>query len=231
MNGKVKSIASKVAGYVALILLVATASVVLRPPAPLTATEKRLVGNWNKMHLPDDGDSSDMVFLADRTFHANHGQFVGTWWISTGQLHIKYHSDDWRENWSNWQPVSLWQFLKPDTVKLDIRFVDGWRRSSSGPMPTRTTWSQKTSSPHCSSKKPPRCDPEGLAGQVHSVVRPEVGEPAVLVVIVVPAVLMIADVAVPMAIVALVGRIVLLRRADLRDPEKYCHAFCRMSCS
>lgn len=124
MNGKVKSIASKVAGYVALILLVATASVVLRPPAPLTATEKRLVGNWNKMHLPDDGDSSDMVFLADRTFHANHGQFVGTWWISTGQLHIKYHSDDWRENWSNWHPIRLWEALQSDEATASTRFVD-----------------------------------------------------------------------------------------------------------
>lgn len=123
MSRKVKSIAGAVGAGFAFILLVIAAGVVFRPPAPLTAVEKRLVGNWNKVRLPEDEYSSDMVFLADRTFHANDGQFVGNWWIKAGQLHIKYHSDDWREHWSNWQPIRLWRMLRSDSVKLDIRFA------------------------------------------------------------------------------------------------------------
>lgn len=82
MNGNVKHIVSKVAGCAGLILLVAAAGVNLRPAAPLTAVEKRLVGNWNKVALPDKEFVSDMAFFADRTFHANHGQYVGTWRIT-----------------------------------------------------------------------------------------------------------------------------------------------------
>lgn len=123
MNGKVKSIASKVAACVGLILLVAAAGVSLQPPSPLTAVEKRLVGNWSKVDLPNEESSSDMAFLADRTWHANHGQFVGTWSISGGQLHVKYHSDDWREDWRNWQPLKLWRALRNEAESYDIRFV------------------------------------------------------------------------------------------------------------
>jgi hypothetical protein len=127
MRRKVKNIAIAVAACLTFLLLVAAAGVVFRPPAALTAVEKRLVGNWNKVHLPDDDDSSDMAFLADRTFHGNDGQFIGTWWISNGQLYVKYHSDDWRENWSNWQPLKLWEVLRNETVIFDVRFVSDER--------------------------------------------------------------------------------------------------------
>lgn len=36
-----------VLGCTGLMLLVTLAGILLRPPAPLTAVEKRLVGNWN----------------------------------------------------------------------------------------------------------------------------------------------------------------------------------------
>jgi hypothetical protein len=104
-----------------LVLLITLASIILRPPAPLTAVEQRLVGNWNNVDLPGEELLCDVTFTANRTFHANDRQFVGQWWISSGQLHIKYRSGEWRENWLN--PIRLWNAMRSGTVHTDIHFV------------------------------------------------------------------------------------------------------------
>lgn len=122
---RTKTIAIAVAGSVAFGLFIAVVSVVLAPPKPLTAIETRLVGGWNQVMLPDEACLSDIAFEADRTFHANDGQFIGQWWISTGQLHVKYWRGDWREDWSNCLPRELWESLRRREFSLNIRFVDG----------------------------------------------------------------------------------------------------------
>ena|SRR5215469_3863301 len=129
MTCDVKRVVRAVAACLALVLLVAIASIVLRPPAPLTAVEKRLVGDWNEIELPGKGVVFDMTFTADRVFHANGGQFVGRWSIIAGQLHVKYGRGDWREDRSNWQPHKLWSALSwRDESLFDIQFVsDGGR--------------------------------------------------------------------------------------------------------
>jgi hypothetical protein len=129
MTRDVKKTVRATAACLALILLVAIGGMILRPPAPLTAAEKRLVGNWNKIELPGEGVVFDMTFTADRVFHANDGQFVGRWSISGGQLHIKYGRGDWREDWSNWLPHNLWSALSwRDEANLNIRFIGGGKR-------------------------------------------------------------------------------------------------------
>ncbi|HEX7376282.1 MAG TPA: hypothetical protein VF278_04185 [Pirellulales bacterium] len=57
MNPKAKKIIGGAAACVALTWLIALAAVALRPPAPLTAVEKRLVANWNKVYSLDEDDS------------------------------------------------------------------------------------------------------------------------------------------------------------------------------
>jgi hypothetical protein len=109
------------AACVVLVLLVALAGIVLRPPAPLTTTERRLVGDWTQVELPGEEVLSDMTFSADRTFRSNDGQFVGSWWITHGQVHVKYSSSDWGEHWLN--PAMLWNHARRHAVAWDIRFV------------------------------------------------------------------------------------------------------------
>lgn len=121
MNRNVKRMVGGLAGGMGLVVLVAVACIVSRPPAPLAAVEKRLVGNWSQVDLPGGEVLSDMTFAVNRTFRGNDGQFVGRWWISSGQLHVEYYSADWREHL--FDPVRLWKALRRDAVTVDIRFV------------------------------------------------------------------------------------------------------------
>lgn len=120
MNPKAKKIVGGAAACVALAWLIALAAVAFRPPAPLTAVEKRLVGNWNRVDLPDEDTSADMTFLPDRTFYSNDMQCAGRWRVSGGKLRVDYHSGDWREHWST--PLRLWSDLRGHTKTCNIRF-------------------------------------------------------------------------------------------------------------
>lgn len=125
MTRDVKSTIGKIAACLAVVLMVAVASVVMRPPAPLTTFEKRLVGNWAEVDQPGDDLGCDMSFTADRAFHSNDGQFAGRWSINNGRLHIKYWNDDWREFWREWRLLRLWNALRwSDEITRNIRFTD-----------------------------------------------------------------------------------------------------------
>lgn len=120
MNPKAKKIIGGAAACVALVWLIAFAAIIFRPPAPLTAVEQRLVGNWNKVYSTDEDDPSDMTFLPDRTWHGNDGQYVGRWRIDRGKLYVEYHCGDWREHWSD--PPRLLKELRNRDESYNIRF-------------------------------------------------------------------------------------------------------------
>lgn len=122
MNRTPKTIAAVLAGCAGIVLLIAAAKFWLRPPAPLTATEKRLVGNWNQIALPGEQPLTGMTFGEDRSFRSHDGQFAGRWWITAGQLHVKIWRDDWREDWSFWRVADQWRALRGDSGNCDMRF-------------------------------------------------------------------------------------------------------------
>jgi hypothetical protein len=121
MNHNMRRTVGRLAGGVGLVLLIALTGALSRPPAPLTAVEKRLVGDWSQVDLPGGETLCDITFGADRTFHANDGQFVGHWRINSGRLHVRYYSADWREHW--FDAVRLWNAVRRDAMDVDIRFV------------------------------------------------------------------------------------------------------------
>jgi hypothetical protein len=78
---------------------------------PLNASERRLVGQWIR---PGDTNSQVSTFAANRRFSADC-QFVGSWSIADGRLHIRFWSKD---------PPRWYRRLTPDKdeVLTEIKF-------------------------------------------------------------------------------------------------------------
>ncbi|HET6883164.1 MAG TPA: hypothetical protein VFI31_23545 [Pirellulales bacterium] len=110
------------AACVGLLLMIAVASIVLQPPVPLTATERRLLGDWKHIGLPGKEKLTGMSFAADRRFYSHNGEFVGQWSISGGQLHVKYWSVDWCDDWSIWRLTRVREALHVSREDWNIIF-------------------------------------------------------------------------------------------------------------
>jgi hypothetical protein len=53
-------------------------------PQALTKLERRVVGEW------DGGSDWTLHYDADHTFRTSDDQFVGTWRVDSGRLHLRY---------------------------------------------------------------------------------------------------------------------------------------------
>ncbi|WP_372717667.1 hypothetical protein [Novipirellula sp.] len=60
--------------------------------APLSASEKRFVGQWQQTILPTNEPGPVSEFASDRTFRSDSG-LAGRWWVRDEQLHIQYWTD------------------------------------------------------------------------------------------------------------------------------------------
>lgn len=94
MNRTSKKIVAPLVIFTAAILIATVAFLSFPHRGPLTPTETALVGNWSQVSMPDQKTLAGMAFGSDRTFCTNDGEFMGQWWISAEQLHIKYWRDE-----------------------------------------------------------------------------------------------------------------------------------------
>jgi hypothetical protein len=79
--------------------------------------EQRLVGQWMR---PDEPTAMLHTFSTNRRYTCDN-EFIGSWSISDGQLHLRYWSKD---------PPQWYRRLTPDDdeVHMDIKFDDASNR-------------------------------------------------------------------------------------------------------